>query len=85
MLSGMMDPRSDATVPVKLVRQGSGFAAVGPGFYVWDLDAGTVARAACELAEASATREEARSLRAAASARTSPRASLSRLPVRRPR
>ncbi len=38
--------------PVRLERCGDGFAAHGPGFYVWDDDARALLEAACELAGA---------------------------------
>ncbi len=79
----MMETKSDAPVPVRLARQGGGFVAEGPDFYVWDLDASSVARSACELAEASATRRRHLEQRVAASVRTAPgAASISRLPAR---
>lgn len=40
-------------VPTPLRRQGGGYAAEGPGFYVWDRDLTELARWAGELREVS--------------------------------
>jgi len=86
MLSPMTDANPNTPIPVRVARQGTGFVAEGPGFYVWDLDAETVARSACELAEAAATRRRLMERWVEASVRTAPcAASVSRLPVRRRR
>jgi len=37
---------------VQIVRRGSGYAARGAGFYLWDEDAGELLRSAAELATA---------------------------------
>jgi hypothetical protein len=44
----------DAASPsrVRLARRGAGFAAWGPGFYVWDEDPREVVRVAADLAGA---------------------------------
>ena len=41
---------------VQIVRRGSGYAARGAGFYVWDEDAGELLRSAAELATAGRAR-----------------------------
>lgn len=44
-----MRDRDDQTV--RLTRRGLGFAASGPGFYVWDLEPRAVVESACELGD----------------------------------
>lgn len=38
--------------PLRIERRGAGYAAWGPGFYVWDVDAGELLRDAGALARA---------------------------------
>lgn len=45
-----MEPRLDGSV--RIVRRGRGFAAWGPGFYVWEEDAAELLGAAGALARA---------------------------------
>jgi hypothetical protein len=49
--------RSRSTVPFRITRRGSGFAAWGPGFYVWDEDPRELVRQAAAFSRARSTRE----------------------------
>jgi hypothetical protein len=45
---------------IRLIRSGAGYAAAGPGFYVWDLEPRAVIEGARALARSSAAPQPAR-------------------------